>query len=206
MEEKIVDARGKVCPEPLIMTKKALKDLAAGQKMQVLVDNETSKNNVLRFLADNNMPAFSTEKNGVFTLHVNKSSEELIKPDAASYCSPGATGNEAADNVIVISSDKMGTGPDELGSILIKAFVNTIKETKPLPKKIIFYNSGILLTAEGSPLIASLNELEKSGVAILVCGTCVNYFNKQNLIRAGIISNMYTILEALTEADKVIKP
>ena len=100
----------------------------------------------------------------------------------------------------------MGTGPDELGSILIKAFVNTIKETKPLPKKIIFYNSGILLTAEGSPLIASLNELEKSGVAILVCGTCVNYFNKQNLIRAGIISNMYTILEALTEADKVIKP
>ena len=66
MEEKIVDARGKVCPEPLIMTKKALKDLAAGQKMQVIVDNETAKNNVARFLADNNMPALCTGQNGVF--------------------------------------------------------------------------------------------------------------------------------------------
>jgi selenium metabolism protein YedF len=205
MKEKVVDARGKVCPEPLIMTKKAMTDLAAGQKMQVIVDNETAKNNVSRFLADNNMPALCTEQGGVFSLHVNKSGSELSEKDPAAYCSvtPGS-GN--ITNVIVIASDKMGNGPDELGAILIKAFVNTIRETTPLPKKIIFYNSGILLAAEGSPLIASLNELEKSGVAILVCGTCVNYFNKQNLIRAGTISNMYTILEALTEAGKIIKP
>lgn len=202
MEEKIVDARGKVCPEPLIMTKKALKGLVPGQKMQVIVDNETAKNNVTRFLADNNMPALCTERNGVFSLHVNKTGGELVKPDAASYCSPGIAGS----NVIVIAGDKMGDGPDELGTILIKAFVNTIKETSPLPEKIIFYNSGVLLAAEGSPLIPSLNELEKSGVTILVCGTCVNYFNKQTLIRAGTISNMYTILEALNAAGKVIKP
>jgi selenium metabolism protein YedF len=206
MEEKIVDARGKTCPEPLIMTKKALKDLALGQKMQVLVDNETSKNNVSRFLADNAVPVHCTEKNGIFVLHVNKTSEELSKPDAASYCSPGTPGEENADNVIVISSDKMGGGPDELGAILIKAFINTIKETQPLPGKIVFYNSGILLAAEGSPVIDSLRELEKSGVAILVCGTCVNYFGKQDRIMAGTISNMYTILETLTAAGKVIRP
>src|SRR5271157_4884815 len=82
MEEKIVDARGKVCPEPLIMTKKALQSLSAGQKMRVIVDNETSKNNVSRFLADNAMPAFCTEQNGVFSLHVNKTHGELIRPDA----------------------------------------------------------------------------------------------------------------------------
>lgn len=204
MEEKIIDARGKVCPEPLIMTKKAIKDLAVGQKMQVIVDNETSKNNVSRFLADYKMPAICTEQGGAFFLHVNKSGIEPQEIDSAGYCSTGATVNGTA--AIMIGSDKMGDGPDELGAILIKAFVNTIKETDPLPKQIIFYNSGILLTAEGSPLIATLNELEKSGVAILVCGTCVNYFNKQNLIGAGTISNMYTILEALNKAGKIIKP
>lgn len=204
MEEKTVDARGKICPEPLIMTKKAIKDLAPGQKMQVIVDNETAKNNVSRFLADYKMPALCTEQEGLFILHVNNSGVEHPEIDPAGYCSADAAATGAA--VIMIGSDKMGNGPDELGAILIKAFVNTIKETDPLPNKIIFYNSGILLASEGSPLIATLSELEKSGVAILVCGTCVNYFNKQNLIRAGTISNMYTILEALNKAGKIIKP
>jgi selenium metabolism protein YedF len=208
MEEKIVDARGKVCPEPLIMTKKAITTLADGQKLQVIVDNETSKNNVSRFLADNNMPSLCTEQNGFFSLHVIKTGKELAATDAESYCTPDPTSDvkETANHVMVIAGNTMGTGPEELGAILIKAFINTIKETHPLPKKIVFYNSGILLAAEGSPVIDSLNELEKSGVTLLVCGTCVNYFNKQNLIKAGTISNMYTILESLIAADKVIKP
>jgi selenium metabolism protein YedF len=100
----------------------------------------------------------------------------------------------------------MGSGSDELGSILMKAFVNTIKEVKPLPSKIIFYNSGILLAIEGSPLVPSLRELEAAGVEVLVCGTCANYHNKKDLVRTGTISNMYTILEALTSADRIIKP
>jgi selenium metabolism protein YedF len=203
MEEKIVDARGKICPEPLIMTKKAIQEIVPGQTMRIIVDNETSKNNVERFLADNNMTALCTQHHGIFSLHVNKTGGDLIKPDAAGYCVPEI---RTPGHIIVIASDKMGDGPDDLGDILMKAFVNTIKEVTPLPEKIIFYNSGILLAAEGSPLIDTLKELGNSGVTILVCGTCVNYFNKQNMIRAGTVSNMYTILEALTDAGKIIKP
>ena len=204
MSETIVDARGQLCPVPLIMTKKALSEVALGDTLRILIDNEVSKNNVERFLADNGFASASVANAGLFTITVAKSKADPVSPDAASYCA--SSPRPAGDHVILIASDKMGSGSDELGAILMKAFINTIKEVKPLPSKIIFYNSGILLTAEDSPLVASLRELESAGVGVLVCGTCVNYYEKQNLIRVGTISNMYTILETLTTAGRTIKP
>jgi selenium metabolism protein YedF len=203
MSETTVDARGKPCPLPLIMTKKALSEVALGDTLRILIDNEVSKNNVERFLADNGFVSTCAVDGGLFTLTVAKSKADLIRTDAESYCAPF---RPSGGHIILISSDKMGSGSDELGAILMKAFINTIREVKPLPSKILFYNSGILLTAEGSPLVASIRELESSGVEVLVCGTCVNYYEKKNLIRVGTISNMYTILEALTAASRIIKP
>jgi len=204
MTEKTVDARGKLCPAPLIMTKQALGEIGMGETLRILIDNEISKNNVERFLADNGFVSTCTTESGVFTVTVAKSKEELGKVDVQTYCTPAAA--KAAGHVMVIAADTMGTGSEELGGILMKAFINTIKEVKPLPSSIIFYNSGIMLTVEGSPLIATLKELESLGVSILVCGTCVNYYDKKDLVRVGIVSNMYTILETLTAAQTVIKP
>jgi selenium metabolism protein YedF len=206
MAEKIVDARGKLCPQPLIMTRQALKGLGQGEHLRILIDNEISKKNVERFLSDNGLQSSCHGENGLFTLLVTKSTEGLTREDAESYCTPSPASQSDLGRVYVISSDEMGSGPRELGEILIKAFVNTIKEVQPLPSKIIFYNSGILLTAEGSPLVDSLAELEAAGVEILVCGTCVNYFKKQDLVRVGTISNMFAIMEALSKAASVIKP
>lgn len=204
MSETIVDARGKLCPVPLIMTKKALGEIATGDTLRILIDNEISKNNVERFLADNGFISTCAHDAGLFTLTVTKSRDDLVKPDAEVHCTIPKTSD--GGHVILIANDKMGSGSEELGSILMKACVNTIKEVMPLPSKIIFYNSGIFLAVEGSPLVESLKELEAAGVAILVCGTCANYYHKQDLIRVGTISNMYTILEALTSADRIIKP
>ena len=87
MDEKVVDARGQLCPKPLIMTKKALKELSAGQPLRILIDNETSKQNVLRFLSDNGIDAECTENSGIFNLNLFGAPSELINPDAQSYCS-----------------------------------------------------------------------------------------------------------------------
>ncbi len=43
-----VDARGLSCPEPVLRTSNALKDLPAGEQLEVLVDTVTSRNNVER--------------------------------------------------------------------------------------------------------------------------------------------------------------
>jgi selenium metabolism protein YedF len=203
MNERVVDARGKLCPEPLILTKKALGELDIGQTMKVLIDNETSRQNVERFLKDNGARSVCADDKGLFTLSVTKLQDEMPSPNAEEYC---ATPQPAKRHVIVISSDKMGRGPDELGAILMKAFINTIKDVDPLPSSIIFYSTGILLVVNGSPLVDPLRDLVAKGVKVLVCGTCADYFLKKNQVMVGTISNMYTILETITKASHAIAP
>lgn len=199
---RTVDARGQVCPRPLVMTKQALGEAAAGEPLTILIDNPVSRQNVERFLIDNGMVPSCREEAGVAELTVVKRAGELEQPHAASYCGTG----ERLPHVIVFSSDRMGRGDDDLGEFLIKALVNIIQETVPLPSHLIFYNSGIFLTVEGSTLVGSLRELEEQGVKVLVCGTCVQHYGKTDAVRVGTISNMYDILGTMTAAGHVIKP
>jgi selenium metabolism protein YedF len=202
MSGTTVDARGQLCPKPLIMTKKVLNELASGEDMTIVIDNETSKDNVYRFLQDNGADVTCTEADGVFTIRVKKATDEMPKPDVQD----GRASVVAKPHVIAIKNDKMGFGSDELGQILIHAFINTIQETSPLPGTIVFYNNGVHLAVEGSPVIDALEELESRGVEILVCGTCLDYYGKKELVRVGRVSNLYDILQALTTAGHVIVP
>lgn len=197
-----VDARGQACPKPLIATKKALAEMPAGETLTILIDNPVSCRNVERFLRDNGMSPGCREENGVFTLTVAKPAGELTRPDAESYCQV----NGRSGHVIVFASNRMGDGSDELGELLIKSFINIIGETEPLPSHIIFYNSGIFLTVEGSTLIDSLRDLEKRGVRVLVCGTCLQYYGRTDSVRVGTVSNMYEILQTMSSAGHLIRP
>ncbi|MBN1758079.1 MAG: sulfurtransferase-like selenium metabolism protein YedF [Chitinispirillaceae bacterium] len=202
MNEYLVDARGELCPKPLIMTKKALKECADGQPMRILIDNETSKNNVVSFLTDNGFNAEVQQSEEVYSLLLHGASGELVQPDAASYC----TTAPAAPHTIVIKSNRMGIGDDELGEVLLKAFINTISEVEPLPGSVVFYNSGVFMATDESPVAEALLGLEKAGVTLLVCGTCADFFHLKDRISVGTISNMYTILETITAAGKIIEP
>jgi len=204
MNTKIVDARGELCPKPLIMTKKALKQNDGS--FTVLLDNDVAFQNVQRFLMDNEVAYHSDETNGEFQVAVAMNGTmDLLKPQAEEYCVVSED-KSAIKNVICFKSDRMGDGPEELGEILIQAFCNTIKEVEPLPSKIICYNSGVKLIANDSPVLASLKELEQLGVSISGCGACLNYFELQDEVGVGQIGNMYDILETLSNASKVIYP
>ena len=100
----------------------------------------------------------------------------------------------------------MGVGDDDLGSILAKALINTIKEVEPLPESILFYNGGVFLALKDSPVVQPLQELSDRGVKILVCGTCLDFYGKKAEVGVGIVSNMYDILQALTDAGHVVMP
>jgi selenium metabolism protein YedF len=199
---KTVDARGQVCPKPIILTKKALTEVAVGESFTVLIDNETSKLNVEKFLADNHEKYSTTLDGKLVTISVTKQAKELIAPDAESYCST----SPAKPPVVAIAAETMGSGADELGAILMKAFINTIKEVSPPPSHILFYNGGVHLTTEGSPLIDPLKELEAKGIAVMSCGTCLDYYKKKEKLKVGTITNMFTILETLAGAGIVIRP
>ena len=204
MENIIVDARGELCPKPLIMTKKQLNQTGIDGTFVVLIDNETSKENVERFLTDNHLLFQTSREKDVYSILVTKTQTELSHPAAEEYCRPAA--GPATGHAYCFTSDQMGVGSAELGQILVQGCINTIKEIAPIPTSIVFYNSGVKLTVDGSPVLQSLRELESLGVKIFVCGTCANYFQIKDQVGVGIISNMYAILEALSQAGHVIYP
>jgi selenium metabolism protein YedF len=187
-----VDARGLACPQPVILTKKALEKV---DEVFVIVDNETAKQNVSR-LADSRGFQVSVEKKGEATyLHLTRKVSGLEK----SSVTPATK-----SDVLLISSNTMGRGDDVLGNTLMRSFMHTLTEAETRPSRIIFMNSGVKLVARDSEVIADLRALEKQGIEILTCGTCLGYYNLKEAVEVGRVSNMYDITAALLDTDKII--
>lgn len=203
---RIVDTKGQLCPAPLIAAKKALKETATGESFVILTDNKTSFDNLSRFLKDNKAEFETTETGGVWTLTVTKKNglERDIK--AEDYCTPVISHFEKGNYVVAITSDKMGEGDAELGHLLIGNFIKALKDLDKLPQHIVFYNRGVTLAVKDSEFIEHIKDLEKMGVEIHLCGTCVNYYKLENSIAVGTLSNMYSIAEIMASAGNVIKP
>ena len=100
----------------------------------------------------------------------------------------------------------MGEGSEELGQILMKGFIYALTELDELPSTILLYNSGVKLSTEGSNSINDLKTLQAQGVEILSCGTCLNYYELTEELEVGEVTNMYFILEKMSQADKIIRP
>jgi len=199
MENNIINAKGLLCPKPLILTKKAINE--GNENFIIIVDNDIAKENIQRFLKDNNKDFNIKEKDNNFYIEVGIDNIKITS-DPVEYCSYPVKRN----SVICFKNNRMGTGNDDLGEILMKAFINTIIELDTLPSSLIFYNNGVKLTIESSGVFKSLKELEDKDVKLLICGTCVDFFNIKDQIKIGIISNMYVIMEELNNADKIIYP
>ncbi len=193
-----VDARGQLCPKPVIMTKKELDKLSNGI-VTTIVDNEVAKDNVSK-LAISYGYSFIIDKgkDNEYYIHITKGGigEE---PDS-NVCIP----DTFKDLTIAIGSDKMGNGGEELGKILIKSFIYTVKETTPWPATMVFFNSGVYLTCEGSQVLEDLKALADEGVEIISCGTCLDYYNIKDKLQVGEIGNMYSIYEKMRNANSTI--
>jgi selenium metabolism protein YedF len=198
-----IDARGLPCPQPVLKTKEAL-EKSKGSPLIILVSTEESRDNVARFLKHAGAEIDSvSEQSGEFhirTKEITRSAEAELKPEDY-ICSTQSAG---AGTTIFINKDRIGHGSDELGNNLMKAFVATIKDLSVQPRTICFMNSGVKLTIKGSETLPYLKELEEKGIELLVCGTCLNYFNLKEQLGAGSISNMYDISETMLKSSKVI--
>lgn len=105
---------------------------------------------------------------------------------------------------IVINSETFGRGDDELGKKLMAPFLRKLLIAEKKPERIIFYNAGVKLLAEGSPVLYELEELAAAGIELVGCGTCIGYFKLDDRIAVGRKSNMQEIVGYLTEADGVV--
>lgn len=189
-----VDARGLACPKPVIETKKLLESISEGS-ITTIVDNEIAKENVTKLAKSMNYDTDVNEIEGNYYINIFKGQlNEKIEPQ----------GILKKDMVFLIGKDTLGDGSQELGKILIKGFIYTLTESKPYPKALLFVNSGVKLTTEGSEVIAYLKQLESQGVEILSCGTCLDYYQIKNKLLVGGVTNMYTIVEKVNGAKNTV--
>jgi selenium metabolism protein YedF len=203
---KIVDTRGEKCPKPIIETRKALKDSSIGETFQVLTDNKTSHSNISRFLSDNKISFSVSEKQGVFTFVITNEKGDVNLTRAEEYCETIESKPEASRFAVAVSSEFMGQGDDELGKRLMKSFFVALSVLDDMPSIIAFYNSGVKLAVKGSDVLDLLQEIEKKGVELILCGTCVDYYKLADKIEAGKIADMFYILQKLSLAGNVVRP
>ena len=198
-----VNAMGDNCPIPVIKTKKAMQALTGPEVIEVLVDNEIAVQNVTKMATAQGGEVSSeklAEKEYKVVIKMNGAIEAA--DEVCEECTPDKKG----DLIVVVDSDRMGSGNDALGKVLIKGFIFAVTQLDTLPKKIIFYNGGATLPVEGSDSLEDLKSLEAQGVEILTCGTCLDYYQLKDKLAVGSVTNMYAIVEAMAEAGKIIKP
>lgn len=204
-----IDARGLACPQPVILAKKAIEE---NEEVIVLVDNTFAVENIRRMAAKAACRFSMVEKGGdirEITLMRTGTLGQVPADETASADELSCTtapGKELGPFVVVLSDNRMGRGDDVLGDILIRGFLHTLLQLNPLPDIIICYNAGVKLAAKDSAVFDDLQQLAQSGVDILVCGTCVNYFKLGDAIAVGHISNMYDIVETMAGANRLLRP
>lgn len=201
MAEVKLDCRGQACPQPVLTVKQAIES-GEVSLLTITVDNAAAKENVGRFLQRSGYAVSVVEGEGVFDVTGTKGEEA---PACEIMLEPAEGLQEGARKIaVLVGTDRMGRGDDELGLKLMTNFLGTIKEMGPELWRLIFVNAGVKLTVDDSPSLPALQGLEGEGILILVCGTCLNHYGLLERKRVGETTNMLDIVTALQLADKVI--
>jgi selenium metabolism protein YedF len=180
----LIDARGEVCPKPVIMAEEALSKISEGI-VEILVDNEASVKNLTRFAS----------KNGFYTENGKEDNYWRVKIVKGYPCEIDRTAMEAKVAVEQESS-RSAEGPSAY-------FFETMKATKELPKAIFFLNAGVKLTTVNNEIIPILKEIEQMGVEIFSCGTCLKYYNLEEELKVGYRGTTNHIIEGIKDMRSV---
>jgi selenium metabolism protein YedF len=203
---KDIDCRKMACPQPVLQTKAALEALSEGS-LNVWVHNQAAVQHVTRFARSQGHMVASEAVGADYALTITKGAGAAAGSGTGGAPEPEYAACTVGPRLVVrVSSSVMGTGPEDLGRILIKAFLKTLSEASLKPWRVVFYNSGALLAVQGSEHLEALKDLEKSGVELLACGACLDFFGKKDQLAVGRVTNMYEIIETLSAADRVVAP
>lgn len=190
----IINMVGQPCPIPVIEAKKALRAVAPGATVSVLVDNDAARQNLEKMAAGLGHD---------FAYELNADGHILTAITVREGCRL-MDGGGRSGLVAAIGRDEMGGGSEELGRSLMKSFIYSLTELDQPPERLLFFNGGVRLTAEGSAALDDLRALAQKGTVIDSCGACLNYYGLTEKLAVGGVTNMFSIADAMARAPKLI--
>ncbi|MBO8127990.1 MAG: sulfurtransferase-like selenium metabolism protein YedF [Peptococcaceae bacterium] len=198
----VINACGKACPKPVLMAKEAADK--GYKQFTIVVDNETSMQNVLRFAQNAGFNTNIEKESGIFKIICEDGSTEH-QAKAATTALPGSNPYRESQNIksLFILTDTLGRGSEELGRRLMAQLLSTLAVNEARPQTIVLMNAGVKLACLYQETIDALQDLEKQGVEILSCGTCLNYFDLNNKLKVGRPTNAYEALNLLLQGNTV---
>lgn len=195
-ETRTINAEGWECPKPIIATKQMLDTMCDGTVLTI-VDNQVALDNLLDFAKS---LGFKCEYEKQNHLYYVKTTKEGNCNDVINSLT-----DKNGNLVITVTTDCFGVGNDDLGATLMKSYLFALTEAEKKPKTLIFINKGVTLVCEGSESLDAIRALEESGVEIMACGACLNFYGLTEALEIGKISNMYMIVNKMNEASNTIK-
>ena len=194
-----IDARGQGCPKPVMMADESLAGIKEGS-VEVLVDHEESALNVSGY----------AKQNGLFSETVRVGKDWKVRIVKGYACKTGSeSGVQSSEPggkkqlLIIIGTDSLGKDED-LGKKLIKGFFDTMRVTKQLPHTLFFLNAGVKLTTMTGEVMEVLKDLEKMGVEIYSCGTCLKHYDLESALKVGHRGTTNHIVEGMQDFEKVV--
>ena len=203
-----LDCRGLACPGPVLRCKECV-EKQSPNTLTITVDNQPARENVTRFLTMRGYSVTaSAQADGISVLQAAMPGQldpPAAPPPATAPNLDVSTPNAAARTAAFITADTVGRGDPELGEKLMLNFLGTLPELGDRLWRIILVNGGVKLSTIGHPALAKLQALAASGVSILVCGTCLDFFGILDQKAVGETTNMLDVVTSLDMADKVIQ-
>ena len=195
-----INAIADVCPVPVIKAKKAL---AQSPEVEIIVDNE---------IATQNLGKLAEQKGFHFEAKQLSPKEYVVRISKGAMSAEGMPSTEllaskiAGEYIVVVDTDVMGRGDDQLGATLMKSFFYALTEQELLPKQVILYNGGVKFAAATADTMEDLVTLAEKGVEVYACGACTDFYGITSQIKIADITNMYRIIEMMREASRIVKP
>ncbi|WP_320008311.1 sulfurtransferase-like selenium metabolism protein YedF [Maridesulfovibrio sp.] len=202
-----IDCKGLPCPQPVLKCKNAIESDNPA-KIKIIVDNEAAKENVSRFMGTKGYEVSIKEKDGAFVVKGKKDVSESADKQECEVCevmSVEEIAQVGSKTLVFLNSEFLGSGDDKLGAGLMFNFLSTLPELGDSLWRIIMVNSAVKLATEGHKCLEKIQNLEKSGVSVLVCGTCLDHFGLLDKKQVGETTNMLDVVTSLQLATKVIK-
>ena len=190
---KEIDALGLLCPRPVILAKKLIKE-EKPEEFAVLVDNEIATENLSKMADQLGYDTGVEKEDKVYKVSFKKNKDKKLEQDYSKD-----------EFIVVFSSDELGLGDEEFSKKLLEGFVYSLSEKDQVPTYVVLYNRGVRLSTINENTVADLKKLEARGTTVLSCGLCLGNYKLKEELKVGQVTNMDKIVD-LQIHYRTVKP